>query len=69
MVSCFRTILLLLLEQNKQYDDDVHQQIIKKLDEVISVLNQKKIVKLVIHNLKLKAEHKNMLINGKLICS
>ncbi len=38
----FRTILLLLLEQNKQYDDDVHQQIIKKLDEVISVLNQKK---------------------------
>ncbi len=38
----FRTILLLLLEQNKQYDHDVQQQIIKKLDEVILVLNQKK---------------------------
>ncbi len=38
----FRTILLLLLEQNKQYDHDMQQQIIKKLDEVILVLNQKK---------------------------
>ncbi len=38
----FRTIVLLLREQNKQYDDDIHQQIIKKLDEIILVLNKKK---------------------------
>lgn len=38
----FRTILLLLLEQNKQYDYNIHSQIIKKLNEVIRFLNQKK---------------------------
>ncbi|MCX4328437.1 MAG: pentapeptide repeat-containing protein [Lachnospiraceae bacterium] len=38
----FRTILLLLREQNKQYDHNIHQQIIKKLDEIILVLNKKK---------------------------